>query len=185
MAEFSHVQAIQTVCDDNNSRHIHQRSDFLASGKASVRLKVAGSNELLSINCPNLNVAESMADLVDGYCRLVNNSSTSIWNRKGAAIFCLHLRLLRRNLSVVVAARDSCQDCHKFLRKRVCFRRKVLWKICNCSSSQVVLSWPSCQECFNSSRSKKSVFSIISSRVAAPGYCLPTFFSISFIMKNC
>ena len=28
-------------------------------------------------------VAENMADLVDGYCRLVNQSPTSIWSRKG------------------------------------------------------------------------------------------------------
>ncbi len=38
---------------------------------------------VLQVTCPSLAVAESMADLVDGYCRLVNSSSTSIWNRKG------------------------------------------------------------------------------------------------------
>ena len=44
---------------------------------------MAGSAELLTITCPSLTVAENMADLVDGYCRMVNNATNSIWNRKG------------------------------------------------------------------------------------------------------
>ena len=51
--------------------------------KASVQIRVAGSQDLLVITCPSLSVAENLADLIDGYCRLVNNSSTSIWSRKG------------------------------------------------------------------------------------------------------
>ena len=69
MADFSHIQAVQTVVGEG--------------GKAMLQLRVAGSSELLTITCPGLAVAENMADLVDGYCRLVNNSNTSIWNRKG------------------------------------------------------------------------------------------------------
>ena len=69
MADFSHIQAVQTVVGEG--------------GKAMLQLRVAGSSELLTITCPSLAVAENMADLVDGYCRLVNNSNTSIWNRKG------------------------------------------------------------------------------------------------------
>jgi focal adhesion kinase 1 len=73
MADFSHIQSIQTVVpsgsDPNKSSMLH--------------LRVAGSSELLSVNCPSLAVAENMADLIDGYCRLVNNSKTSIWNKKG------------------------------------------------------------------------------------------------------
>ena len=34
-------------------------------------------------NLTGMAEAENMADLVDGYCRLVNQSSTSIWSRKG------------------------------------------------------------------------------------------------------
>ena len=37
----------------------------------------------MTITCPSLTVAENMADLVDGYCRMVNNATNSIWNRKG------------------------------------------------------------------------------------------------------
>jgi len=69
MADFSHIQSLQTVVGEG-------------VGKAVLQLRVAGSAELLTITCPSLSVAENMADLVDGYCRLVNNSSTSIWNRK-------------------------------------------------------------------------------------------------------
>lgn len=72
MADFSHIQSLQTVVGDGSTRD-----------KAMLQLRVAGSAELLTITCPSLTVAENMADLVDGYCRMVNNSTTSIWNRKG------------------------------------------------------------------------------------------------------
>ena len=56
-------------------------------GKSVLQLRVAGSAELLTITCPSMAEAENMADLVDGYCRLVNQSSTSIWSRKGIRHF--------------------------------------------------------------------------------------------------
>ena len=68
MADFSHIKSIQTINDE--------------SRKPTLQLKVAGQSELLSITCPSLIVAENMADLIDGYCRIINNSKTSIWNRK-------------------------------------------------------------------------------------------------------
>lgn len=71
MADFSHIQGVQTVVKE--------------SGKTMQQLRVAGSAEL-SITCPGLSVAENMADLMDSYCRLVNNSNTSIWNRKDGFI---------------------------------------------------------------------------------------------------
>lgn len=60
-----------------------------------LQLRVAGSAELLTITCPSLTVAENMADLVDGYCRLVNNQQASIWSRKGDIINKLKIVLLR------------------------------------------------------------------------------------------
>ena len=77
MADFSHIQGVQTVVGEG--------------GKAMLQLRVAGSAELLTITCPGLSVAENMADLVDGYCRLVNNSNTSIWNRKGRSTSHLYI----------------------------------------------------------------------------------------------
>ena len=76
MADFSHIQSLQTVVGEGGGREGQ-------ATKAMLQLRVAGSAELLTITCPSLTLAENMADLVDGYCRLINNSNTSIWNRKG------------------------------------------------------------------------------------------------------
>lgn len=72
MADFAHITSLQTVVGDPGQ-----------TGKAMLQLRVAGSAELLTVTCPSLTVAENMADLVDGYCRMVNNATNSIWNRKG------------------------------------------------------------------------------------------------------
>jgi focal adhesion kinase 1 len=72
MAEFDRIQAIQTLVSDCETHR-----------KAMVQLRVAGTTETLTITCPSLEVAESLADLIDGYCRLVTQSTTSLWNRKG------------------------------------------------------------------------------------------------------
>ena len=72
MADFGHITSLQTVVGDPGQ-----------TGKAMLQLRVAGSAELLTVTCPSLTVAENMADLVDGYCRMVNNATNSIWNRKG------------------------------------------------------------------------------------------------------
>ncbi|XP_019880212.2 focal adhesion kinase 1 isoform X6 [Aethina tumida] len=71
IAEFEQIQAIQTLVNDCDEH-----------AKATLQLKVAGKQEVLFFTCPNLDVAESLADLIDGYCRLHSGSQTSIWNRK-------------------------------------------------------------------------------------------------------
>ena len=90
MADFSHIQSIQTILvhAQTNTCDSGSGTSFLAANnsKASLQLRVAGSSELLTITCPSLDVAESMADLIDGYCRLVNRAPTSIWHRKGMLI---------------------------------------------------------------------------------------------------
>ncbi|XP_074035838.1 protein tyrosine kinase 2 Fak isoform X3 [Leptinotarsa decemlineata] len=71
IADFDKIQAIQTLvsdCEDHT--------------KATLQLKVAGTQEVLFFTCPNLEVAESLADLIDGYCRLHSTSQASIWNKK-------------------------------------------------------------------------------------------------------
>ena len=85
MADFSHVQSIQTVLVPSQTNTSDPGLGFASTtnSKASLQLRVAGSSELLTITCPSLDVAESMADLIDGYCRLVNRATTSIWHRKG------------------------------------------------------------------------------------------------------
>ena len=104
MADFSHIQAVQTVVGEvcchhhHPDYHVHYIFDKQSirifympmqagQGKSVLQLRVAGSAELLTITCPSMAEAENMADLVDGYCRLVNQSSTSIWSRKGIRHF--------------------------------------------------------------------------------------------------
>lgn len=71
MADFSQVQSIQTVAFEN---------------KGILQIKIAGATEPLTITCTSLSVAEDMADLIDGYCRLVHDVNTSLWSRKGDSI---------------------------------------------------------------------------------------------------
>ncbi|XP_074102045.1 protein tyrosine kinase 2 Fak isoform X2 [Cotesia typhae] len=73
MAEFSQIQSIQTLV-----------SDCKEHAKACIKLRVAGASETLSITCSSLDQAESLADLIDGYCRVAMGSNTSLWNRKDA-----------------------------------------------------------------------------------------------------
>ncbi|XP_046612335.1 focal adhesion kinase 1 isoform X2 [Neodiprion virginianus] len=73
IAEFSQIQSIQTLV-----------SDCKEHAKACIKLRVAGAAETLSITCSSLDQAESLADLIDGYCRLTTGSNTSLWNRKDA-----------------------------------------------------------------------------------------------------
>jgi focal adhesion kinase 1 len=73
MAEFAQVQSIQTVSGDD--------------GKGVLQLKIAGAAEPLTIVCPTLDTAEDMADLIDGYCRLVHDMAKTLWTRKGENSF--------------------------------------------------------------------------------------------------
>nr|KAG5701159.1 hypothetical protein BaRGS_023268 [Batillaria attramentaria] len=72
MAEFAQVQSIQTVTGDD--------------GKGILQLKIAGATEPLTITCSCLDHAEDMADLIDGYCRLVHDMQKTLWSRKDEAI---------------------------------------------------------------------------------------------------
>ncbi|XP_042209507.1 uncharacterized protein LOC121857491 isoform X2 [Homarus americanus] len=71
MASFEQVQSVETLTTDCDTHR-----------KALVQLKVAGTAEALTVTCPSIASAESLADLIDGYCRLVNNTRTSLWNTK-------------------------------------------------------------------------------------------------------
>lgn len=68
MADFSQVQSIQTLRLDD--------------GKGVLQLRIAGASEPLTITCASLAEAEDMADLIDGYCRLVHDIQVSFWTKK-------------------------------------------------------------------------------------------------------
>ena len=78
MADFSHVQQVET-----------QLSECESHRKAVVQIKVAGAAEPLLITCLSSEMAESIADLVDRYCRLVNGTNVSLWNKRGIDSFFL------------------------------------------------------------------------------------------------
>ena len=80
-------------------------------GKSVLQLRVAGSAELLTITCPSMAEAENMADLVDGYCRLVNQSSTSIWSRKGKSLGKWKSRLFWQSALISSCANSQQQEC--------------------------------------------------------------------------
>lgn len=45
-----------------------------------LKIKVTGNSDDLTITCNGVKAAESIADLVDGYCRIVNNTEMSLWD---------------------------------------------------------------------------------------------------------
>uniref|UniRef100_H2YTK2 non-specific protein-tyrosine kinase n=1 Tax=Ciona savignyi TaxID=51511 RepID=H2YTK2_CIOSA len=71
LAEFSQVLSIQTDSSTDPSK------------KGVLLLKIHGANDPLTITTTSLFVAENIADLIDGYCRLVNNTDQSLIVRAG------------------------------------------------------------------------------------------------------
>ncbi|XP_071837468.1 focal adhesion kinase 1-like isoform X4 [Apostichopus japonicus] len=57
MADFSQVQSVQTIGSENEK-------------KGLLQLKTGGANEAVYITTPSASIAEDMADLIDGYCRM-------------------------------------------------------------------------------------------------------------------
>lgn len=49
--------------------------------KTLLKIKATGNADDLTITCNGIKTAESIADLVDGYCRIVNNTESSLWER--------------------------------------------------------------------------------------------------------
>ncbi|CAG9792646.1 unnamed protein product [Diatraea saccharalis] len=77
VASFADVLALHTL----RSPCTIQPPQGGSCGKAALQLRVKGASETLTITVSSVEAAESLADLVDGYCRLVTDSQTSLWNR--------------------------------------------------------------------------------------------------------
>ena len=69
VGSFIQVQNIQTIVQEGQ--------------KPLLQLRIAGTADVLSISCDSLRTAEGIADLIDGYCRLVHSTQASYWTRKG------------------------------------------------------------------------------------------------------
>lgn len=50
--------------------------------KTILQIKVKNNSDDLKITCDGIFSADSIADLVNGYCRIVSNSNTNFWNNK-------------------------------------------------------------------------------------------------------
>nr|XP_011413792.2 focal adhesion kinase 1 isoform X9 [Crassostrea gigas] len=70
MADFSQVKSIQTTTQED---------------RGILQIRIAGAVDPLTITSSPSEV-EDMADLIDGYCRLVHDINTSLWTRKGDSI---------------------------------------------------------------------------------------------------
>jgi focal adhesion kinase 1 len=81
MAQFQQVQRIQINKNEHSSPS--SSSETSRPNKYTLQLKISGTSELLSIKCSSLHIAQNIADLIDGYCKLISGSSKSFWIRKG------------------------------------------------------------------------------------------------------
>uniref|UniRef100_A0AAZ3PRS2 Focal adhesion kinase 1 n=1 Tax=Oncorhynchus tshawytscha TaxID=74940 RepID=A0AAZ3PRS2_ONCTS len=86
LANFTQVQTIQYSSTEDKVR------------QGMLLLNVAGAPEPLTVTTASLNTAENMADLIDGYCRLVNGVSQSFIVRvqkgtQNAAVHYPHLSI--------------------------------------------------------------------------------------------
>ncbi|BFZ17133.1 hypothetical protein BsWGS_20172 [Bradybaena similaris] len=68
VADFAQVQSVHTMMADD--------------GIGVLQLKIVDASEPLIITCKSLDEAEDMADLIDGYCRLVHDMQGSLWSRR-------------------------------------------------------------------------------------------------------
>lgn len=57
------------------------------SPKVTLKLKLTTSTEIICFNCVNLAVAESLADLIDGYCRLHSDRKEPVWKLEGLLLY--------------------------------------------------------------------------------------------------
>ncbi|TKS66470.1 Protein-tyrosine kinase 2-beta [Collichthys lucidus] len=75
LATFSQVRSISCSAE--------------VDGRALLTVHIEGAKQPLSVNTSSLAVAENMADLIDGHCRLKSNSENSLINRpnKGSDIY--------------------------------------------------------------------------------------------------
>ncbi|MFT7816101.1 focal adhesion kinase 1-like isoform X8 [Arapaima gigas] len=96
LANFGHVQSIQFSINEDKDR------------KGMLQLVVAGALEPLTVTTTTLTTAENMADLIDGYCRLVKGVSQSFIIRphKGSPVRSVHIWLPTPQLHVLAETDD-------------------------------------------------------------------------------
>lgn len=77
------------IQNGKNSPNMSKKSDKRTTTctcneiKTLLKMKVTGNLDDLTITCNGVKTAESIADLVNGYCRIVKNTELSFWDRSG------------------------------------------------------------------------------------------------------
>jgi focal adhesion kinase 1 len=51
-----------------------------------LRIQVDGNSEDLAITCNGVNTADGIAELIDGYCKIFNENSNSLWDKSKTPI---------------------------------------------------------------------------------------------------
>uniref|UniRef100_A0A2K5K7S1 Focal adhesion kinase 1 n=1 Tax=Colobus angolensis palliatus TaxID=336983 RepID=A0A2K5K7S1_COLAP len=105
LADFTQVQTIQYSNSEDKDR------------KGMLQLKIAGAPEPLTVTAPSLTIAENMADLIDGYCRLVNGASQSfiIRPQKGEVLLANSEKQGMRTHAVSVHCQHKVKKARRFL----------------------------------------------------------------------
>uniref|UniRef100_A0A2K5ETY2 Focal adhesion kinase 1 n=1 Tax=Aotus nancymaae TaxID=37293 RepID=A0A2K5ETY2_AOTNA len=105
LADFNQVQTIQYSNSEDKDR------------KGMLQLKIAGAPEPLTVTAPSLTIAENMADLIDGYCRLVNGASQSfiIRPQKGEVLLANSEKQGMRTHAVSVHCQHKVKKARRFL----------------------------------------------------------------------
>lgn len=85
--------------------------------KTQLKIKVKNNVEDLAITCNGVKTAESIADLVDGYCRLFNNSDVSLWERSCKLIIYTIYSSVNLQFMFTSNSSHTKQQCYKLVRK--------------------------------------------------------------------
>uniref|UniRef100_A0A8C4IR69 non-specific protein-tyrosine kinase n=1 Tax=Dicentrarchus labrax TaxID=13489 RepID=A0A8C4IR69_DICLA len=106
-----------------------------SDGRALLTVHIEGAKQPLSVNTTSLAVAENMADLIDGYCRLEGSSESSriIRHNRGTLPLCTSLNLKLLNYPVIFTlATQTCSDIYAEIpeeRHRICREDIVVGRI--------------------------------------------------------
>lgn len=87
-----HESAKSLQTSKSNDSNISQQTHMCNCSeiKSQLRIQVCGNTEEL-ITCNGVNTADSIANLIDGYCKIFNENNLSVWD-KSTNTFCLETK---------------------------------------------------------------------------------------------
>lgn len=76
MVEQINIVSYSTMNKNNTNE---TNADGTNCKKILLNLRIKNEDDVLAISCSSFSMAQSIADLIDGYHRLATNTSQSIW----------------------------------------------------------------------------------------------------------